>query len=141
MASQKGESLSQDLAVGLHLEGLVLWDVIETENSVKKKDRQIQSLRRDYKNLSMDEEELILNYFEKLSHVVIELRSLREKISLRNLFSHEPWGKTNKKPPQMKIAAEAEDAVEEEAVAEEAEEVPPKSEIVMMNHSLETTRR
>ncbi|CAA6670563.1 unnamed protein product [Spirodela intermedia] len=91
MASQKGESLSQDLAVsgglkdlgisgGLHLEGLVLWDVIETENSVKKKDRQIQSLRRDYKNLSMDEEELILNYFEKLSHVVIELISLREKI-------------------------------------------------------------
>ena len=108
----------------LHLEGLELWDAIESENVVRKKDRQvvsilfstisdevtreldlektskqtwltlqvksrgvsrirkvrIQSLKRDYENLSMDDDDLFLDYFEKLSCVVNELRSLDEVI-------------------------------------------------------------
>ena len=104
----------------LHLEGLELWDAIESENVVMKKDRQvmsilfstisdevtreldvektakqtwltlkvksggvsrirkarIESLKRDYKNLSMDDDEIFLDYFGKLSCVVNELRSL-----------------------------------------------------------------
>ena len=39
------------------------------------KDR-IQSLKRDYENLFMDEDNLFLDYFGKLSCVVNELRSL-----------------------------------------------------------------
>ena len=109
----------------LHLEGLKLWDAIESENVVRKKDRQvmsilfstisdevtreldvektakqtwltlkvksrgvsrirkarIQSLKRDYENLSMDDDDLFLDYFRKLSCVVNELRSLGEVIT------------------------------------------------------------
>ena len=104
----------------LHLEGLELWDAIESENVVRKKDQQvmsilfstisdevtreldvektakqtwltlkvksggvsrirkarIQSLKRDYENLSMDDDDLFLDYFGRLSCVVNELRSL-----------------------------------------------------------------
>ena len=109
----------------LHLEGLELWDAIESENVVRKKDWQvmsilfntisdevtreldvektakqtwltlkvksggvsryrkarIQSLKRDYENLSMDDDDLFLEYFGKLSCVVNELRSLGEVIT------------------------------------------------------------
>ena len=109
----------------LHLEGLELWDAIESENVVRKKDRQvmsilfstisdevareldvektakqtwltlkvksegvsqirkarIQSLKRDYEYLSMDDDDLFLDYFGKLSCVVNELRSLGEVIT------------------------------------------------------------
>ena len=41
----------------------------------------IQSLKRDYVNLSMDDDDLFLDYFGKLSCVVNELRSLGEVIT------------------------------------------------------------
>lgn len=41
----------------------------------------IQSLRKDYENLSMEDDKLVLDYFGKLSWIVIELKSLGEKIS------------------------------------------------------------
>lgn len=113
----------------LHLEGLELWEVIETETLVKKKDRQvisilfstlsdeisqeldvekttkqmwnllkaknggvshlrmahIQSLQKDYKNLFIEDDELILDYFEKLSQIVIELKIFKEKVSNADL--------------------------------------------------------
>ena len=109
----------------LHLQGLELWDAIESENVARKKDRQvklilfctisdevtreldvektakqtwntlkvksggvtqilkawIQSLKRDYENLSMDDDDLFLDYFRKLSCVVNELRTLGEVIT------------------------------------------------------------
>ena len=108
----------------LHLEGLELWDAIESENVVRKKDRQVisilfstisdevtreldiekiakhtwltlkvksggvsrirkarfQSLKQDYENLIMDNDDLFFDYFGKLSCVVNELRSLGEVI-------------------------------------------------------------
>ena len=109
----------------LHLEGLELWDTIESKNVVRKKDWQvmsilfstisdevtreldvektakqtwltlkvksggvcwifkarIQSLKKDYENLSVDDDDLFLEYFRKLSCVVNELRSLSEVIT------------------------------------------------------------
>ncbi|CAA6668243.1 unnamed protein product [Spirodela intermedia] len=142
----------------LHLEILELSDAIEMENPIKQKDQQvmlknggiprlrtaqIQSLHRDHENLSTDDEDLILNYFKKLSHVVIELRSLEEKITdaaLSTKLLRSVLGRTSRKPPQMEIAAEAKDAKEED-VAEEEEEVPLKSKIVMMNHSPKTSQK
>lgn len=41
---------------------------------------QIQSLRRDYENLSMEDKELIFDYFGKLLWVVIDLKSLGEEM-------------------------------------------------------------
>ena len=41
----------------------------------------IQSLKRDYENLIMDDDDLFLDYFGKLSCVVNELRSLDEVIT------------------------------------------------------------
>ena len=41
----------------------------------------IQSLKRDYENLSMDDDDLFLEYVRKLSCVVNELRSLGEVIT------------------------------------------------------------
>ena len=41
----------------------------------------IQSLKRDYESLSMDDEDLFLDYFGKLSCVVNDLRSLGEVIT------------------------------------------------------------
>ena len=41
----------------------------------------IQSLKRDYESLSMDDDDLFLDYFGKLSCVVNELRSLDEVIT------------------------------------------------------------
>ena len=41
----------------------------------------IQSLKRDYENLFMDEDDLILDFFGKLSCVVNKLRSFGEVIS------------------------------------------------------------
>ncbi|CAA7405070.1 unnamed protein product [Spirodela intermedia] len=135
-----------------------LSDAIEMENPIKQKDQQvmlknggiprlrtaqIQSLHRDHENLSTDDEDLILNYFKKLSHVVIELRSLEEKITdaaLSTKLLRSVLGRTSRKPPQMEIAAEAKDAKEED-VAEEEEEVPLKSKIVMMNHSPKTSQK
>ncbi|CAA6654616.1 unnamed protein product [Spirodela intermedia] len=41
----------------------------------------VQALRRDLKNLSMDDGEVILDFFVKISSIVVELRSLGENIS------------------------------------------------------------
>ena len=109
----------------LYLEGLELWNAIESEHVAKKKDPQvmsilfnmisnevtreldvektakqtwitlkvksrgvtwiheapIQSLKREYENLSMDDDDLFLDYFGKLSCVVNELRSFKEVIT------------------------------------------------------------
>ena len=58
----------------------------ETWNTLKVKSRgmtqirkaQIQSLKRNYENLFMDEDDLFLNFFGKLPCMVNELRSLGE---------------------------------------------------------------
>ena len=109
----------------LHVEGLELWDVIESENAPRKKDRQamlimfstiseeltleldadktakqtseslktknsgvsrlrkvrFQSLKRDYETLFIEDNEMILDYFGKLSQIVVEIRGLGEKIA------------------------------------------------------------
>ena len=109
----------------LHLEGLELWDVIESETAPRKKDRQamsimfstiseeltreldadktakqtweslktknggvshlrkaiFQSLKRDYETLFMEDNEMIMDYFGKLSRIVVEMRGLGEKIA------------------------------------------------------------
>ena len=110
--------------MGLRLEGLELWEVIESKNASRKKDQQvmlilcrmisneitreldvekmakqtwntlkvksgvtrihkvhIQSLKRDYENIFMDEDDLMLDFFGKLSCVVNKLRSFGEVIS------------------------------------------------------------
>lgn len=41
----------------------------------------IQSLKRDYENLTMEDDEVFLNYFGKLSKIVVELKGLGEKVS------------------------------------------------------------
>ena len=41
----------------------------------------VQYLKRDYENIFMDEDHLILDFFDKLSCVVNELRSPREVIA------------------------------------------------------------
>ena len=109
----------------LHLEGLEMWDVIESETAPRKKDRQamsimfstiseeltreldadktakqtweslktknggvsrlrkarFQSLKRYYETLFMEDNEMILDYFGKLSRIVVEMRGLGEKIT------------------------------------------------------------
>lgn len=41
----------------------------------------IQSLHKDLENLMMDNDEIILDFFDKISSIVVELWSLKEKIS------------------------------------------------------------
>ncbi|CAA6658362.1 unnamed protein product [Spirodela intermedia] len=105
MTPHKGD-LSQDLAMMRGLKGVKqpmqigtfpILDVIEAETPVKKKDRQaknggvpclqtayIQSLRKDYENLSTEDDESVLDYFGKLlglkSHWLMLLAKIRRKI-------------------------------------------------------------
>ena len=51
-------------------------DILKTKNSgVTNFCRtRIQSLKRELENLSMEDEEMILNYFGKLTRIVVEMR-------------------------------------------------------------------
>lgn len=41
----------------------------------------IHALRREYENLTMEEEEQVLDYYNKLSQIMVELKSLGEKLT------------------------------------------------------------
>ncbi|CAA6672346.1 unnamed protein product [Spirodela intermedia] len=61
-------------------------NVIEVETPMKKKDRQvfhlqiIQSLHKNYENLSMEDDKSVLDYFRNFSRIVIKLKSPSAKI-------------------------------------------------------------
>ena len=59
------------------------WESLKTKNGDVSRIRmaRFQSPKRDYKNLFMEDNEMILNYFSKLSQIVVERRGLREKIA------------------------------------------------------------
>ena len=60
-----------------------LWNSLKVKNQgvthIRK--ARVQSLKRDYENLFMDEYELILDFFGKLSCIVNEIRSRGGRIS------------------------------------------------------------
>ena len=59
------------------------WESRKTKNndvSLLRKAR-FQSLKRDYETLFMEDNEMILDYFGKLSLIVVEMRGLGEKIA------------------------------------------------------------
>ena len=59
------------------------WESLKTKNGGVSRVRKarFQSLKRDYETLFMEDNEMILDYFGKLSRIVVEMRGLGEKIA------------------------------------------------------------
>ena len=58
------------------------WESLKTKNGgiTRLRKARFQSLKRDYETLFMEDSEMILDYFGKLSRIVVEIRGLGEKI-------------------------------------------------------------
>ena len=59
------------------------WESLKTKNGGVSRLRKarFQSLKKDYETLFMEDNEMILDYFGKLSLIVVEIRGLGEKIA------------------------------------------------------------
>ena len=78
-------TISEEVTCELDVEKIAkqTWNTMKVKSGCVKRIRKarIQSLKRDYENLSMDNDDLSLDYFGKLSCVVNELRSLGEVVT------------------------------------------------------------
>ena len=59
------------------------WESLKTKNGgiSRLRNARFQSLKRNYETLFMEDNEMILDYFDKLSRIVVEIRGLGEKIT------------------------------------------------------------